>query len=180
MTDTESRIDPTDKREFEEALGRANGTAEDAAASPDQAVPDFPTRLLAAVIDGAIAGAVGFVPLVGGLAGTAYILCRDGLAFEFADGRSVGKKVMGLRPVRLDGKAMDIPTSVKRNWMFGFGAALQVLLFIPIIGWLLMIPVGLLGMGLGLLELYKVLTDPQQRRFGDHWAGTRVISEKQM
>ncbi len=48
--------------------------------------------------------------------GGAYMLVRDGLAYDFADGRSVGKKIMKLRPVRLDGGAMDMDASIRRNW----------------------------------------------------------------
>ena len=141
MSDTQSRIDPADEREFENAMGADNGAAEDAAhAHPDVRVPDFGTRFLAALIDGVIAGVVGFVPVVGGLVGAAYLVARDGLDFEFADGRSIGKKIMQLRPIRLDGQPMNLETSVRRNWMFGFGALTQLLLFIPILGWLLMIP----------------------------------------
>lgn len=185
MTDTESRIDPADEREFEEAL-KSNGTASNEGTTeaesqdpyPVTDVPDFPNRFLAALIDGVIAGVVGLVPFIGGLAGTAYLVCRDGLDLDFADRRSIGKRVMQLRPVRLDGQPMDIPTSIKRNWMFGLGAIVQLLLFIPILGWLLILPVGLVAMVLGVMELYKTLTDSEQRRFGDHWAGTRVVIER--
>ncbi len=180
MTDTDSRIDPADEREFEEALGRANGTVEDSTPQTeavDGRVPEFSSRFLAALIDGVVAGVIGFVPFVGALVGAAYLVSRDGLDVEFANKRSIGKKIMQLRPIRIDGQPMDIATSVKRNWMFGLGAVLQFLLFIPILGWLLMIPVGLAAMALGLLELYKTLTDPDQRRFGDHWAGTQVVAE---
>lgn len=173
MTDTQSRIDPADEHEFEQAVGGENGTGD-----IDPATPELSNRFLAALIDGVIAGVVSFVPIVGGIASAAYMLCRDGLDLEFADGRSIGKKVMEIRPVRLDGQAMDIATSVKRNWMFGFGAAMTILLYIPIIGWLLLLPVGLIAMGFGIAEIVKVLTDPQQRRFGDHWSGTRVINQK--
>lgn len=173
MSDTQSRIDPADEREFEQALG-ANGTAHDAT----DEVPELSSRFLAALIDGVMAMVVSFVPLIGGIAAAAYMLCRDGLELEFADGRSVGKKVMNIRPVRLDGQPMDVPTSIKRNWMFGFGALVSVLLFIPIIGWLLIIPVSLIAMGFGIAEVIKVVTDGQQRRFGDHWSGTRVVKAK--
>lgn len=132
-------------------------------------------RFIAVVIDAVIAVVVGMIPLIGGLIGAAYWLVRDGLELEFMDRRSIGKKMMKLRPVRLDGMPMDIATSVKRNWMFALGGIVQVLLFIPILGWLLIIPVVLIAMVLGLIELYKVVTDQQGRRLGDAMAGTKVI-----
>ncbi|MHB1224164.1 MAG: RDD family protein [Gemmatimonadaceae bacterium] len=136
---------------------------------------DLGKRFIAAVIDGVIGFGIGLIPFVGGLIAAAYWLVRDGLEIEFMDRRSIGKKVMKLRPVRLDGLPMDIPTSVRRNWMFALGGVIQMLMFIPILGWLLMIPVAIVAIALGLLELYKVVTDPQGRRLGDGMAGTRVI-----
>lgn len=136
---------------------------------------DLSKRFIAAVIDGAIGFVVGLIPIIGGLIGAAYWLVRDGLELEFMDGRSVGKKIMKLRPVRLDGQPMDIPTSVKRNWMFALGGLISMLLWIPILGWLLIIPVAFIALGLGLFELYKVVTDSEGRRFGDGMAGTKVI-----
>lgn len=136
---------------------------------------DLSKRFIAAVIDCVIAVVIGIIPVIGGLIAAAYWLVRDGLAIEFMDGRSIGKKVMKLRPVRLDGRPMDIPTSVRRNWMFAFGGVVSLLLSIPILGWLLVIPVALLALALGLLETYKVVTDPRGRRLGDTMAGTEVI-----
>lgn len=132
-------------------------------------------RFIAAVIDGVVGFAIGLIPLIGGFIGAAYWLLRDGLELEFMDGRSIGKKVMKLRPVRLDGQKMDIATSVRRNWMFSLGGVVQALLFIPILGWILMIPVALVAFALGLFELYKVVTDAQGRRMGDNLAGTVVV-----
>lgn len=135
---------------------------------------DVGKRVIAAVIDGVIGMVIGFIPLIGGLAAAGYWLVRDGLEIEFMDRRSIGKKVMKLRPVRLDGQPMDIATSARRNWMFALGGLISLLLYIPILGWLLMIPVGLLALAIGLYELFKVITDDQGRRFGDTMAGTRV------
>jgi uncharacterized membrane protein YhaH (DUF805 family) len=70
---------------------------------------------------------------------------------------------------------MDIAASIKRNWMFALGGIVQLLLFIPILGWLMMIPVALAAMVLGIIELILVLTDPEGRRMGDKIANTKVI-----
>jgi hypothetical protein len=38
-----------------------------------------------------------------------------------------------------------------------------------------MVPVGLIAFAFGLIELIKVLTDEEGRRFGDMWAKTKVV-----
>ncbi len=82
---------------------------------------------------------------------------------------------MKLNVVRLDGKPMDLQTSAKRNWMFGFGAISSILIYIPILGWILIIVGSLLALCIGLYECYKVLTDKEGRRWGGELAGTIVI-----
>jgi uncharacterized RDD family membrane protein YckC len=57
--------------------------------------------------------------------GIAYALLRDGLTYDFMDGRSIGKKLMKLRPVRHDGSPMDMATSARRNWPLAFGSLAQ-------------------------------------------------------
>ncbi len=130
---------------------------------------DLGKRFFAALIDGALAGIVSFVPVIGGLIGAAYMLVRDGLDVDFMDGRSIGKKIMKLRPVRISGEMMDIGTSVKRNLPFAIG---PVIMIIPILGWL----VGpVVALAIGLVEAILVLTDAEGRRVGDKLAETMVV-----
>jgi len=136
---------------------------------------DLSKRAVAAIIDAVVAVLIGLIPWIGGLISAAYWVVRDGMEFEFMDQRSVGKKLMKLRPVTADGGKLDMMMSVRRNWMFGFGGIMAFLMYIPILGWLLMIPVGLLAMVIGIIELIKVFTDEEGRRFGDVWAQTKVI-----
>ncbi len=136
---------------------------------------DLAKRFIAALIDGVIAAVVSFIPLVGSIAGAAYMLLRDGLELEFMDGRSIGKKVMKLRPITSDGSKMTIEKSIRRNWMFALGAFNGILLFIPILGWLLIIVLSIAGLLIGLFEVFKVLTDAEGRRLGDNMAGTKVV-----
>ena len=136
--------------------------------------PDLSKRALAALIDAVIAMVVGFVPLAGGIAATAYWLVRDGLDLEFMDHRSIGKKVMKLRPVTLDGRPVDIATSVKRNWLFALGGITQFFAM-TIIGLVLAVPLGLIAFVIGIVEVVLVFTDAEGRRIGDKMAGTRVI-----
>ncbi len=150
---------------------------ESSAAGPEKGLagrPDIGRRLAAALIDGLITFVVGLIPLLGGLVATAYWLVRDGLDLEFMDHRSIGKKVMKLRPVTIDGSPVDVATSVKRNWMFALGGIGQ-LLFFTLIGIPIAFLLFLAAFVIGIVEIVLVVTDSEGRRFGDKLAGTRVI-----
>lgn len=139
---------------------------------------DLGKRIVAGIIDAVIAGVIGVaIPAVGGLIGSAYMLLRDGLEFDFMNHRSVGKHVMKLHLVSVDGQPLDIATSVKRNWMFAIGAIIPLLLFIPILGWIAIPFVALASLVLGVIEVVLVLTDEQGRRIGDKMAGTLVAED---
>lgn len=147
-------------------------------ASVPQSTPhkaDSGKRLIAAIIDGILAAGVSFIPVIGGIIGGLYILLRDGLDIEFMDKRSIGKKLMKLRPVRLDGQPMDPLTSAKRNLPLSVGAIGTIFWVIPILGWIVAILFGAVGLVLGIIELIFVLTDPEGRRMGDKLAETKVI-----
>ncbi|HAK55876.1 MAG TPA: RDD family protein [Acidobacteria bacterium] len=131
-------------------------------------------RFVAAIIDAVIAVVVGFIPLVGGLAATAYWLVRDGMDLDFMDRRSIGKRLVKIRPVRLDGAPMDVATSMKRNWMFALGGIAQLLAF-TIIGLFVAIPLFLVAFVIGIVEIVLVVVDPDSRRLGDKLAVTRVV-----
>lgn len=152
-----------------EATSTFDTTSLEAPVAVSQTKADTGKRILAAIIDGLICGVVGLIPIAGGIAGAAYMLVRDGLELDFMNGRSIGKNVMGIRPIQLDGSAMDIGASVKRNIPF---AIAPIIMIIPILGWLLAPFVGLL---IGVVELVLVLTDADGRRMGDKFAGTMVV-----
>lgn len=135
---------------------------------------DISKRLIAGIIDAVIAFAIGLIPLIGGLIGAAYWLIRDGLELDFMDHRSIGKKLVKLRPVTLDGSPVDIMVSVKRNWMFALGGVVQLLIY-TIVGILLAIPLAFVALLLFIVEFVLVLTDAQGRRLGDKIANTIVI-----
>src|SRR5690606_5483022 len=141
----------------------------------DDVKPDIGKRAIAAIIDGAIAGAVGLIPAIGGIIGALYILFRDGFEFDFMNGRSVGKTLMKLRPVRLDGGKMDLATSAKRNWTVCLGSLASFLFFIPILGWILYVPVIIAAVVIGIVEIIRVIQAPDGRRWGDALANTKVI-----
>lgn len=141
----------------------------------EPAKADLTKRAVAGIIDAVAAVLVGLIPIVGGLVATAYWLVRDGLDIEFMPNRSLGKKIVGLKPVTLDGRPVDIETSIKRNWPWAISGVAQLLFFIPFLGWLLAIPVVLLALGVGLWEIFLVVTTPDGRRMGDKFAGTTVV-----
>ena len=137
------------------------------ASQPDYAKAEVGTRLIAALIDAVLQWVVGLIPIVGGLIGAAYMLLRDGLP----DGQSLGKKVMKLRVVTLDGKKADYAASCKRNVIFAIPSIITI---IPIVGWIIG---GILGVVVAVVEIVGVFNDPKGRRLGDKWANTQVIGQ---
>jgi uncharacterized RDD family membrane protein YckC len=151
---------------------------EQPAPSPSSDIPvakaDLTKRFVAALIDGIIGGLLSYLvgsvlPFIGGILGAAYILLKDGLDIEFMNKQSLGKKFMKLKPIRLDGKAMDMNTSISRNWPLAIGSIVSI---IPLLG-LILGP--LVALVFGLIELVLVLSDSEGRRLGDKLAGTKVI-----
>jgi uncharacterized RDD family membrane protein YckC len=143
--------------------------------SPLAAKADLGKRFVAALIDGVLAAVVSFIPVVGGIVAAAYMLLRDGLEFDFMDRRSIGKKIMKLRPMRDDGAPMDMETSVKRNLPLCIGYVGSIFVIIPILGWIVAILLGLVGLIVVIIEIVLVVTDPEGRRFGDKFGTTKVI-----
>ena len=137
------------------------------ASQPDYAKAEVGTRLIAALIDAVLQWVVGLIPIVGGLIGAAYMLLRDGLP----DGQSLGKKVMKLRVVTLDGKKADYVASCKRNVIFAIPSIITI---IPIVGWIIG---GILGVVVAVVEIVGVFNDPKGQSLGDKWANTQVIGQ---
>lgn len=151
---------------------------------------DLVKRFLAALVDGLIAGVIGFVfglfgtfmSGIGALLGAFYILVRDGIETPYTDGRSVGKKLIGLRPVRLDGGPMTVEVSVRRNWTLALGSLISGVgtalagMGLGVIGWGIVALGGVVGL-LGLVEAILVLVDKDGRRIGDKTGETQVVEE---
>jgi uncharacterized RDD family membrane protein YckC len=136
---------------------------------------DLGKRIIAAIIDAVVGAVLGLIPVIGWLIGSAYWLLRDGLDVDFMKQRSLGKKVMKLRPVRLDGGPMNLETSVRRNWPFAIGGIAAFIMIIPVLGWILGALLALIGLGVGIVEIVLVITDPEGRRLGDKTAATKVV-----
>ena len=133
-----------------------DGDEEDEVPGSDAA---FETRVIAAIIDAFIAAGIYLViakisGTIGWLTWIAYLLTRD--ALPFLDGHSLGKRIMKIRAVTLDGKTLsgDWQSSIVRNIP-------MVIPFFP------------------LVELIVLYTRKDKggtlRRLGDEWAKTKVV-----
>lgn len=110
-----------------------------------------------------IAAAAEVIPKAGFFAGLAYLLIADGLF----DGRSFGKKIIGLRVVSADAdKPCSFRDSILRNSIFGIG---YLLYKIPWFGWVFIV----IAM---VLEFIILLGSKNGMRLGDEIAKTRVVA----
>lgn len=147
--------------------------------------PDLVKRAIAVVIDFVLIGvAVGVLNVVFGIAlgrfglmaaaavGVGAVLLRD-VAIQ---GRSLGKKLLGLNVVNAAGGPITVDQSIKRNATLSIGMLGSVIAPIPFIG-LLAFVFYLAGFAANLYELYLVATG--KPRLGDQIAGTRVVLEGQ-
>lgn len=105
--------------------------------------------------------AVEALPKAGWLAGFGYILISDGL-FE---GRSIGKRLTGLRVLGNSGNPCSIKESILRNSTLAVG---MVLWKVPFLGWLLL-------MAVLALEFVILLGSKEGMRLGDEIAKTSVV-----
>lgn len=101
---------------------------------------------------------------IGPFAALTYIGIADG----FMGGRSVGKRIIGLR-VHCPGKGRpaDFRDSILRNSTIGL---LFIVSLMPVVGWVLA------AAGLG-FELVLMIGSPEGKRLGDEIASTLVMEE---
>jgi len=110
-----------------------------------------------------IADAEEVIPKAGFFAGLDYLLIADGLF----DGRSFGKKIIGLRVVSADAdKPCSFRDSILRNSIFGIG---YILYKIPWFGWVFIV----IAM---VLEFIILFGSKNGMRLGDEIAKTRVVA----
>jgi uncharacterized RDD family membrane protein YckC len=102
---------------------------------------------------------------IGFLSGLLYVAIADGLM----GGRSIGKRIIGLRVVlkKDPGRSADFRTSILRNSTIGL---LYILSYIPYAGWAL----ALVGLG---IEGLLIVGSPEGMRLGDEIAQTIVKEE---
>ena len=125
-------------------------------------------RFIAKLIDLFIVVAAGEIASpVGFLSGLAYILIADG----FAGGKSIGKRLVGLHTIRVDGReSAGFQESIIRNLPLG-GA--QLAYAVPYIGWLA-------SLAILAFESFLIIGNEQGRRLGDEVAGTQVLDAGQL
>lgn len=145
------------------ASQRASGP--EAPAEPFLPVPaDRQSRGLAFLADlliytGLLFGARHFLgEISSGFLAMVYIVFRDGLF----GGQSLGKKILGIRVVHMDGRPISYVDSSFRNVMF---------IFYPIYGLTAIVIV---------IEALVSLRDPQRRRLGDRIAKTCVVQKERI
>jgi uncharacterized RDD family membrane protein YckC len=101
---------------------------------------------------------------VGLLAGLTYLGIADGLM----GGKSIGKKIIGLRVIRRkDGRKADFRASILRNSTIG---VMYLVFNVPIVGWVL----AALGMA---FELMLIIGSAEGMRLGDEIASTMVADD---
>ncbi len=121
-------------------------------------------RAIAKTLDFILIAAAGeVIPKAGYFAGLAYLLIGDGL-FQ---GRSLGKKLIGLRVVSADtDKPCSFRDSILRNSVFGIG---YLLYLIPWLGWIFIVIVCA-------FEFIILLGSKDGMRLGDEIAKTKVVT----
>lgn len=144
---------------------RATSTALEATVYPKAHVLN---RFIAKLIDLFIVVAAGEIASpVGFLSGLVYILIADG----FAGGKSIGKRLVGLQTMRLDGRdTAGFRESIIRNLPLG-GA--QIAYAVPYIGWF----VSLVILA---FESFLIIGNEQGHRLGDEVARTHVLDAGQL
>jgi len=143
------------------------GGASESSATPEAAVKaNTLNRCIARFIDILIALLFARLPgYIGFCSGLLYIGIADGVM----GGRSVGKKIAGLRVYsKKTGKRADFRASILRNSSIG---VFYIISFIPFVGW----AAGILGLG---FELLLVIGSPEGMRLGDEIALTVVKDEE--
>lgn len=123
-------------------------------------------RFIAKFIDLLIVGALlKLLPPVGFLAGLTYLLIGDGLF----DGRSLGKKFIGLRVILTEkDRGCSFRESIIRNLPFGIG---YILFSIPWIGWIF--PLIIFA-----FEGLLIIGSEVGTRTGDELAKTQVVNDR--
>ena len=116
---------------------------------------------------------------VAALAAICFFLFRDAIAISDLKGASPGKRLVGLKAIRRDGRICDLKTSAKRNIPLLIGPLLFLplsftIVVIPILGWMTRYGALLLGLAVVAVECLEIWSG-HRIRVGDQLAGTLVV-----
>lgn len=110
-----------------------------------------------------VAAAWELLPKAGFFAGVFYVLVSDG----FLDGRSIGKKIIGLQVISLvSQKPCSMKDSIIRNLPFAVGI---FVLKVPLVGWII-------SGSICILEMIIMIGSSDRMRIGDMLANTVVVT----
>lgn len=130
--------------------------------SPEYSKANILNRFVAKIIDIIIAAAFSkLLQPVGFFGGLTYLLIADG----FFDGRSLGKKLIGIKTIKSDGELCTYKESILRNLTVSAG---YIFFFIPYVGWILTLIVYS-------VESLVILGNEKGLRIGDEVAKTFVV-----
>ena len=135
--------------------------------------PDLVKRFVAYFIDGVILAVIANLPGVIGIVGAAAAIVGWLMRDTLLEGRSPGKKIMGLQVVNAAGRPVTLNESAIRNAPFVLSAVAALIGHFTIVGALIALPISLAAGAIALLEGVMVLTG--NVRFGDRFANTHVI-----
>jgi uncharacterized RDD family membrane protein YckC len=134
----------------------------------------FFNRFIARTVDLIIVVALyEIIPSIGYFAGLIYLVIADGL-FE---GRSVGKKLIGLKVVLENDSECGYKESIFRNSPFAVGFILcGIFGAVPLIGWLISFVIIVVILA---FESLVIIGSDNGKRLGDEIANTQVVEEEQ-
>jgi len=151
---------------------------ESAEGQQDLVKADLLNRVIARTIDFIIVVALyEVIPKIGYFAGITYLLIADGL-FQ---GRSPGKRLIGLKVIVRDSTGINAVCGFKESIIRNFPFAVAYILFgiiaaIPLIGRLISF---LVVVAVLLFESLVILGSEEGMRLGDELAKTRVVEDRQ-
>ncbi len=144
----------------------------------DLAKARFLNRIIARTIDFIVVVALfEIIPIIGYFAGLIYLFIADGL-FQ---GRSIGKRLIGLKVILRNNTHVvavcGFKESILRNFPFAIGYILfGILNVIPLIGWIFAFIIFVVIL---LFESLIIIGNEKGMRLGDEIAKTQVVEEKQ-
>lgn len=154
------------------------------AAPIKRVIATFIDSIIISIVSLIAAYIIGFIPVLGSLFGpmitqivwSVLFLLKDSTIMP--DGISPAKRLLGIRAVDNAGNPLEAEASVKRNLPLAAGSLITgAFSIVPVLGPFFggMIG-GVLGLILTIVELFFMFTDPEGLRYGDRFAGTKVVN----